>query len=587
MSPRHWDTAAGPADEGASAYGPGLPDPETTRVVLAGTSKFAELDDLPAVRGNLLALADFFKDAWRLPGEHCTALSNPVIPRDLSKAVQQAVSQATETLLVYYAGHGLIDPRTGQLHLAVESTERASVHDSAVPYEWIRWEIEKSRAARRIVVLDCCYSARAFGVQSDAAALEVDGTYLLAAAAETAVALSPPGEPLTAFTGELITVLRDGVPNGPRFLDLDTVFARLSTRLATRDRPRPQRLCRNRLGQVPFVRNPGFVPPAASAAPPELAPPQPLLTDVAIADLYTARSLSDTLQAVADGVVGGFGFRHALVHLVRPDGDLVVAAAGGGGEAEAELGGRVGPRTSWDRRLAMGEDRDGLRFLSHRDCAGLSGDGVPEWIEPPDGDAPAAYDAWHPGDRLYAAMFTGGRPGSDQGELTGVISLGRPPGGRLPDRAARTAVRAYAFHAGVAITSARLRANMQLALFRLEREQQVLRASEESLRQIFEYAPSGVVVADLGDDPGRILRVNDALCRLLDRPASFIRRYSVSDFVHTDDLGDMLRMPAEGGRAELRLVRRDGRYVPVSVRTSVVADPDYGPQALLVHVHEV
>lgn len=70
----------------------------------------------------------------------------------------------------------------------------------------------KSRALRRIVVLDCCYSARAFGAQSSAAALEVDGTYLLAAAAETAVALSPPGEPLTAFTGEWLTLMRDGVP---------------------------------------------------------------------------------------------------------------------------------------------------------------------------------------------------------------------------------------------------------------------------------------------------------------------------------------------------------------------------------------
>ncbi|WP_323188252.1 hypothetical protein [Streptomyces sp. NBC_00249] len=121
---------------------------------------------------------------------------------------------------------------------------------------------------RRIVVLDCCYSARAFGVQSAAAALEVDGTYLLAAAAETAVALSPPGEPLTAFTGEWLTLLEQGVPGEGEYLDLDTIFTRLRTRLVTNNRPEPHRLCRNQLGQAPFVRNAAYIPliPPASTS---------------------------------------------------------------------------------------------------------------------------------------------------------------------------------------------------------------------------------------------------------------------------------------------------------------------------------
>ena len=114
---------------------------------------------------------------------------------------------------------------------------------------------------------------------------------------------------------------------------------------------------------------------------------------------------------------------------------------------------------------------------------------------------------------------------------------------------------------------------MQRALVRLEREQQALRASEESFRQAFEYAPSGMAIAEMGGDQhGRILRTNDALCRLLGRPASAMRRYSFSDLVHPEDIGTLLRTSAEGGRAELRLGRRDGTYVWVSLRNSVVAD---------------
>lgn len=146
----------------------------------------------------------------------------------------------------------------------------------------------------------------------------------------------------------------------------------------------------------------------------------------------------------------------------------------------------------------------------------------------------------------------------------------------------------FAFQAAIAISNARLRANMQRALVRLEREQQALRASEESFRQAFEYAPSGMAIAEMGGDQhGRLLRANDALCRLLGRPASVMRRYSFADLVHPEDVGTLLRTSAEGGRAELRLARRDGSYVWVSLRNSVVADTADGPRFLLTHVEDI
>ena len=64
----------------------------------------------------------------------------------------------------------------------------------------------------------------------------------------------------------------------------------------------------------------------------------------AVADLNTARSLADTLQTVADGIVDGLGYELGCVNLVRPDGDLVVAAFAGNTAAEALITGRVGSR---------------------------------------------------------------------------------------------------------------------------------------------------------------------------------------------------------------------------------------------------
>ncbi|MFH8800363.1 diguanylate cyclase CdgB [Streptomyces sp. NPDC017936] len=305
-----------------------------------------------------------------------------------------------------------------------------------------------------------------------------------------------------------------------------------------------------------------------------------------MADMNTARSLADTLQTVADGVVTALGYELACVNLVRQDGDLVVAAFSGNPAAEALITGRVGSRESWERRLAMGENWGDLIFIPHTEGWILDDDDVPQWYT--DGPAPRFEDEWHPSDRLFAPMYTPALPGGSSGELIGVLSVDRPRNGRRPGAWGREALQMYAFQAAIAISNARLRANMQRALVRLEREQQALRASEESFRQAFEYAPSGMAIAEMGGDQhGRILRTNDALCRLLGRPASAMRRYSFSDLVHPEDIGTLLRTSAEGGRAELRLARRDGSYVWVSLRNSVVADAADGPRFLLTHVEDI
>ena len=306
-----------------------------------------------------------------------------------------------------------------------------------------------------------------------------------------------------------------------------------------------------------------------------------------MADMNTARSLADTLQTVAEGVVAALGYELACVNLVRPDGDLVVAAFAGNPAAEALITGRVGSRESWERRLGMGEHWGDLVFIPHTEGWVLDDDDVPQWYT--DGPAPRFEDEWHPADRLFAPMYAPGPQGSgNSGELVGVLSVDRPRNGRRPGAWGREALQMYAFQAAIAISNARLRANMQRALVRLEREQQALRASEESFRQAFEYAPSGMAIAEMGGDQhGRILRTNDALCRLLGRPASAMRRYSFSDLVHPEDIGTLLRTSAEGGRAELRLGRRDGTYVWVSLRNSVVADHADGPRFLLTHIEDI
>ncbi|MFJ2868677.1 diguanylate cyclase domain-containing protein [Kitasatospora sp. NPDC087314] len=302
-----------------------------------------------------------------------------------------------------------------------------------------------------------------------------------------------------------------------------------------------------------------------------------------VADLNAARSLAGTLQAVVEGAVHGLGFDAAAVSLVRPDGDLVVAAvweleesAMGG---PSVLLGQVGSRESWDRLLGVSDHWGTLRFLPYDRGWAVASD-IPRWIG--EGPLPVYANDWHPADGLLAPMYSAG------GDLLGVLSVDRPRSGKRPGAWTREALEMFSLQASIAIGNARLRAEMQRALARLEKEQQALRASEESFRQAFEYAPSGMAITELhGAGRGQLTRVNDALCRLLGRPRAVLRQQSFVDLVHPEDRALLERTSAESGRAELRLSRRDGGYQWVCLRNSIVADAAEGPSFLLTHVEDI
>ncbi|SEK19760.1 sensor domain-containing diguanylate cyclase [Streptacidiphilus jiangxiensis] len=304
-----------------------------------------------------------------------------------------------------------------------------------------------------------------------------------------------------------------------------------------------------------------------------------------IADLNAARSLAGTLQAVVEGAVTGLGFDTAVVNMVRPDGDLVVAAVWEVGvEGESDEGinsllGQIGSRESWTRLLNAGDSWGSLVFLPQERGWARPVD-IPLW-----GGGGARFvpeGSWHPDDMLLAPMYSFG------GELLGVLSVDRPRNGRRPGPWTREALEMFSQQAGIAIGNARLRAEMQRALIRLEREQQALGASEESYRQAFEYAPSGMAITELhGESRGRLTRVNDALCRLLGRSRSSLHRYSFAELVHPEDAGRLRGIATENGRAEVRLARRDGGWLWVNLRNSVISDAVEGAMYLLTHVEDI
>ncbi|WP_157430383.1 caspase, EACC1-associated type [Actinomadura macra] len=239
-----------------------LPDPKTSRVVLIGVSSYDHLEDLPAVENNLKTLSEILQDKriCGLAPEDCTVVHNPLTAEDMLDPIKEAAAEATDVLLVYFAGHGILHSTSGTLHLARSGTDRNRMY-TAVDYDHVRQELRHSRAARIIAILDCCHSGQALNsmgssdtpssLLADGAALT--GTCLLASSSENAA--SNAGGTYTAFTGQLIDVARKGIPGCPAVLSVDDIFLVVREALQDEGLPIPQRRESDHGGSIALFRN--------------------------------------------------------------------------------------------------------------------------------------------------------------------------------------------------------------------------------------------------------------------------------------------------------------------------------------------
>lgn len=220
-----------------------------SRAVLIGVSTYRDLPALPAVSANLTALADVLADGWDV-----AVVREPRSPIEVRDALAGAAG-TDRLLLVYFAGHGLADVRTGELHLAVADSAAGTAYATAVPYDWIRRIVLDSPARQRVVILDCCYAGRAIPAMGVPVDVEIDRSCVLVAASANRLALAPPGETYTAFTGVLLDLLIRGVPGGPDPLDLTTIYEEMVRIQRARGRPLPELRARNGGERIPLVRN--------------------------------------------------------------------------------------------------------------------------------------------------------------------------------------------------------------------------------------------------------------------------------------------------------------------------------------------
>jgi hypothetical protein len=267
-----------------------LPDRDASSVLLIGTSRYASNDllDLPAVHNNLQGLARALTHPQHggVQAANCRIIHQPASPAMISKAVRELARTADDTLIVYFAGHGIAGGNSGDLFLALPESDPEDPAFSALRYDDLRNLLVADgavHARNRVVILDCCFSGRAIPAMSAAQVgglMDIEGVYVLTATARNQPALAPEGEQYTAFSGALLELLRYGIADGPELLSLAVIHERLNNVLRARGLPRPEQInyrtaARLALTRNPAYRQPFFTQPAATTEDARSRPNQP------------------------------------------------------------------------------------------------------------------------------------------------------------------------------------------------------------------------------------------------------------------------------------------------------------------------
>ncbi|KUL31728.1 caspase family protein [Actinoplanes awajinensis] len=243
-----------------------------SRAVLIGTWSYtsADLPDVPAARNSLeLMRTTLTSDICGWPQSSVTTLRNPGYPSDLPDQLVQLFGEARDVALFYFVGHGQVDEED-QLCLctARSVTEAPRRSTTSLGYGAVRRALQRSPARVKIVILDCCYSGiateQANSLSGSSADLAVraraNGVYTMAASGPFGAAwfesTGSGGEPpLTYFTKNFATVLRDGIAGEPGRLRLNPIYLEVHSRLLADGKPSPTRRTSDTADEFEFARN--------------------------------------------------------------------------------------------------------------------------------------------------------------------------------------------------------------------------------------------------------------------------------------------------------------------------------------------
>jgi hypothetical protein len=239
--------------------------PEGSVAILLGSSKFPRdsqnLPDLPAVVANLVDFERLLRDpsVAGFPSSRVHRLLDEDDASRIRERLADWSEEATDLLLFYYSGHGLIDA-DGDLLLTLSNSTFSRAEANCLRWRDVKSYVLKSSARRKLVILDCCFSGRAtsiLGAADEAVrrSLEAKGTVVLASSPRNEPSRVDPEARRTVFTDALLSTIEQGVDTGRNVVSVDELFANAKQACRSIDAPTPERVATADANDIALVLN--------------------------------------------------------------------------------------------------------------------------------------------------------------------------------------------------------------------------------------------------------------------------------------------------------------------------------------------
>lgn len=247
-----------------------LPDRAGSRAVLIGVGNYEHMPALTGVQAGAKALRSVLVDPVHgsLAPEHCVLVPERATVAEVGEAITIAAGEATDLLLIYFAGHGVRGRRRGDLHIALADTVESRAQFTGIPWDHVRDAVHDSRAKLKVQIVDCCFAGRARGqtmsAESDVlASVAIEGSATMTSVPPNYQAIILPGEKYPAYTKRLVDLLRAGLPEEGELLSLPRVHHHLYARLRSAGLRPPEAEWVALIDQLGLVRNRAWGQPAS------------------------------------------------------------------------------------------------------------------------------------------------------------------------------------------------------------------------------------------------------------------------------------------------------------------------------------
>ncbi|MEM6269287.1 MAG: SUMF1/EgtB/PvdO family nonheme iron enzyme [Bacteroidota bacterium] len=217
--------------------------PQATLAILIGISEYEDFQDVTSAPNNVHELAKVLQDESivGIPPENIYTItegSSAEIKEQLFDLTEGQREAGITTLILYFAGHGYRRPGKDYYLVAKDSKKRLLRLDgtTGIAYNSVKQIIGESGIPQSIILLDACYSgAITMGDRGSIEEMKLKGSYVISSSDGHEVSYFDPEQKHTLFTGELLAILKNGLPLKQEKITLEQLYAALSDAVRSRN----------------------------------------------------------------------------------------------------------------------------------------------------------------------------------------------------------------------------------------------------------------------------------------------------------------------------------------------------------------